>query len=377
LHVLRTDDGIELETIPVDEIVAWSDAERIATPFLAIDLDGVRRNIAAMQAFFDGKTARLRPHVKTHKCSELALMQVAAGAIGVTCSTTDEVRAMAAAGIDDILLANVVTDASRLRSLAEVGRAVQVMAAVDSPEAARCLSNAAVEAGSTLGALVEIDIGMRRNGVPDVASGLALATVVGELPGLELRGVMGYEGHIVGFMDRAERRTLAVDSYERAVELLTALRDAGFDAPVLTGSSTSTYDATGVLAAMTDVQAGTYVLMDATYRELTPEVTPAAVAVASVLTSRRDGPLVLDIGVKRLGSDWGKPSLIGYSASHGYTAEEHCVFTQTGPGPAVGQRVALLPPHICTTMNLYRSVAAFSGGRFDRMLELDGRDPKA
>ncbi|MGH3003801.1 MAG: alanine racemase [Gaiellaceae bacterium] len=361
----------------MDEIVAWSEAEGITTPFLAIDLDGARRNVAAMQAFFDGKTARLRPHVKTHKCSELALMQMRAGAAGVTCSTTDEVRAMAAAGIDDILLANVVTDASRLRSLAEVGRTARVMAAVDSPQAVHRLSDAAIEAGTTLGALVEIDIGMRRNGVPDVATGLALATVIADSAGLELRGVMGYEGHIVGCVDRAERRTLATDCYERALELLAALRDAGFDAPVLTGSSTSTYDVTGVLTAMTDVQAGTYVLMDATYRELTPEFAPAAVAVASVLTSRRDGPLVLDIGVKRLGSDWGKPSLIGRSASHAYTAEEHCVFTQTGPGPAVGQRVAILPPHICTTMNLYRSVAAFSGGRFDRMLELDGRDPKA
>jgi D-serine deaminase-like pyridoxal phosphate-dependent protein len=269
----------------------------------------------------------------------------------------------------------VVVDETRLQSLAETAGTARVMTAVDSPEAVRRLANAAAAAGTTVGALVDVDIGMRRNGVRDLAGALALAELVERSPGLELRGVMAYEGHIVAHPNREERRALATDAYARALEFLDRLRQEGFEAPVLTGSSTATYDATGVLDEMTDVQAGTYVLMDATYRALTPEFLPALVVVGSVLTSQRDDSLVLDMGVKRLGSDWGKPELVGHSATHVYTAEEHCVFAQVGEGPAVGERVAVLPPHVCTTLSLYRRAAAFSGGRFDHLLEIDGRDP--
>jgi D-serine deaminase-like pyridoxal phosphate-dependent protein len=362
----------------VGDLLASARLNEVPTPFLVVDQPTLERNLAAMQNAFGGRSASLRPHVKTHKCTAIARLQVAAGAVGVTCSTTDEVAAMAAAGIGDVLLGNVVTDRQRLRSLAASATVARVAVAVDSEEAVSLLAAAAAAVGALVGAVVEIDIGMARNGVASVADGIALAETIAATPALELRGVMAYEGHLVDTADRAERGELAVRAFEPALELLHELRARGLEAPILTGGATATHDSTGALPEMTDVQAGTYALMDATYRKLAPEFEPAAVVVATVLTSRADGPLVLNLGQKRLGSDWGHPEIVGYEARHLYTAEEHCVFQHAGgPRPRVGERVALLPPHICTTMGLYREAFAWRDGEVADGFAIDARDPLA
>jgi D-serine deaminase-like pyridoxal phosphate-dependent protein len=352
--------------------------EAYPTPFLAIDLDVLDRNLGKMQGFFSERHARVRPHVKSHKCTAIARLQLAAGAVGVTCATTDEVAAMVGAGIDDVLLANVVVDALRIGRLVQSARSARVTVAADSSEVVAAYSAAAVEAGATLGVVVDYDVGMHRNGVETVEEGLALGEEIATSPGLELRGVMAYEGHLVAIEDRAERSAAALLAFAEPLALLHELRLRGHAAPMLTGSSSATHDSTGALSEMTDVQAGTYALMDANYRRLAPEFEPGVVVVASVLTARAGGALVLDAGIKRLSVDWGKSKLLGYAAEHRYTAEEHCVFRHLdGPLPRVGERVALLVGHVCTTMSLYRSALGCRGGELECVLEIDGRDPLA
>jgi D-serine deaminase-like pyridoxal phosphate-dependent protein len=350
--------------------------EREPTPFLAIDLEVLERNVERMAAFFRGRQAGLRPHLKHHKCTEIASMQLAAGAEGLTCATTDEVAAAVEIGAD-VLLANVVLDPARLGALARAAARGAVTVAVDSAAAARALARALGAAGATAGVVVDIDVGMGRTGVQSMGEALAVAEEVAALPGLALRGVMAYEGHLVEIDDRPTRYEAAVRAFERGREVAEALRGRGFDATVLTGGSTATYDAAAD-AGLTDVQAGSYALMDADYVRLTPEFEPALALVATVLTSRPSGDVVVDAGSKRVGSDLGSPGLAGLDAVHSGTSEEHEQFrVRGGRPPRPGERVAVVPGHACTTMSLHCLAFGCRSGAFDRPLHIDARDPRA
>lgn len=359
-----------LAILPALEAVEdWS------TPFVVMDLDLVDKNIVTIERFFSNKSANVRPHIKTHKCSAIARNQVAAHGAGVTCSTTNEVEAMVAAGIDDILLANVVTDRQRLAALARSAQKARVMVNVDSEVAVTLLIEAVEQVGASLGVLIEYDIGMRRNGVRSTSQGIELAELAARSPYLEVRGVSAYEGHLVDVEDREERREKVLQAFEPALELLDQLQRRGFDASVLTGGSTATYQTSVLIPQMTDVQAGTYLAMDETYRHLAPEFVPTFVVAGSVLTSRQDGSLVLDIGVKRIGIDWGDPVLVGVDAAFRYIAEEHTVFqVLSGKRPGVGERVAMVPGHACTTLTRYRRIVGSRNGNVEAIFDVDGRD---
>jgi D-serine deaminase-like pyridoxal phosphate-dependent protein len=159
------------------------------------------------------------------------------------------------------------------------------------------------------------------------------------------------------------------------IGLLEALRAKGYDAPILTGGSTATYDIASGLRHMSDVQAGTYALMDPTYAMLAPEFEVAAGIVVTVLTSEPRGRIVVNAGAKRLSTDWGNPQLLGYKAKFGYLAEEHGVFESASTAPAVGERLVLLPGHICSTLNLYGRISACRNGILERIIPVDARDP--
>jgi D-serine deaminase-like pyridoxal phosphate-dependent protein len=358
-------------------LAAVATPDDIPTPYPAIDLSVMERNLAKMQAFFRGKSARLRPHVKTHKCTAIARMQVEAGANGVTCSTTDEVAAMVAGSIDDVLLANVVTDPIRLRSLASSAAKANVMVAIDSETSARLLSDAVSAAGANIGVLIDYDIGMGRNGVVGLGEAEKLAKTVARLPGLRLRGVMAYEGHLVDVADRKERDRKVGQAWAPPIAVYEKLA-ATYPLDVLTGGATATYDTLATLPHVTDVQAGTYVLMDTTYRSLAPEFEPALAVIATVQTVRPGERVVVNAGAKRISADWGSPELVGYASDFVYTAEEHTVFRLTGgDAPPVGDRVAIIPGHACTTMSMYRRAFACRSGELERVLEIDARDPLA
>jgi D-serine deaminase-like pyridoxal phosphate-dependent protein len=348
------------------------------TPFAVVDLDGMERNIARMAGYFAERPANLRPHFKHHKCSEIARMQIAAGAVGITCQTSDEVAAAVRGGIGDVLIASVVTDRTRLAALARSAADARVTVAVDSAVAAVMAAEAAARAGVVLEVVVEYDIGMHRSGVESIAEAVALAEQVAALPGLEFRGVMAYEGHLVKVADRDERAAGVRAAFAPIPALLNALAEHGFQARMFTGGATSTYDCAGNLAFMTDVEAGSYVLMDAAYAQLVPEFEPALAVIATVVTSRPGRPLVVDAGSKRVGSEAGRPVLAGFPAAHQATSEEHNRFVIAGSRmPSVGERVAIVPGHTCSTVALYRTLVGCRGGRCERLLEIDGRDPLA
>jgi len=303
----------------------------LATPALVVDGAALERNLAAMADALPG--ARCRPHVKAHKTTALARRQLEHGHHGFTCATPREMVGMARAGLgEDLLLANEVLDASRLGALAKLDARVTV--AVDSSATVA----AAVGAGLRE-CLIDVNVGLPRCGCPPEDAG-ALADEARK-HGVEVRGVMGYEGHVVGLADRAER----VRQTEESMAMLArAHEDVGGD--VVSAGGTGTYDLNRVA---TEIQAGSYALMDSAYGELDLPFRRALCVLATVVsTNPQMGYAVADCGLKALGMDHGNPTIDG--AAVWFCSDEHVTFSCDGDLPAVGERVRVWPAHVDPTI---------------------------
>jgi len=311
----------------------------LATPALVIDVAVLDANLSTMAAALPG--ARLRPHVKAHKCTALAGRQAALGHRTFTCATIREVEGLVAAGLgDDVLLANEVLDARRLGALD-----AHVTVAVDSEET--------IEAAATGGVpsvLIDVNIGMPRCGC-DPADAGRLADRA-RVRGLEVRGVMGYEGHAMLLPDRAQRTSLVANAME---SLAAAHAAVGGD--VVSSGGTGTFD---LNTLATEIQAGSYALMDTAYAKLGLPFRPALSLLGTVLSTSRAGYAVADVGTKALGMDHG-PSAID-DADVWFFSDEHVTFAPRRP-VRVGDRVRVWPAHVDPTMACHERVHLVDGER--------------
>lgn len=210
-----------------------SSIDAIPTPALVVDLDRLEQNLRRMADYFAARSAKLRPHFKSHKCVELARRQLAAGSCtGITCAKLSEAEQLAAGNVTDILIANQVVGPDKARRLATLNRSATVRSAVDSLANARELSAAATEAGVCIPVLVEVDIGMKRCGVPAGAPALDLAREIGRLPGLRFDGLQGYEGHLVSLPNYEERAQKTRDAFATLVETRRMTQQANNGKPL-------------------------------------------------------------------------------------------------------------------------------------------------
>jgi D-serine deaminase-like pyridoxal phosphate-dependent protein len=305
----------------------------VQTPALIVDLDVLEANIRTMAAALPG--ARLRPHVKAHKCTAIARRQRDVGGHpGFTCATVREVEGLAIAGLgDDLLLANEVLDCTRLGALGDVAR---VTVAVDSPE-----TIAAAARGGVREVLIDVDVGLPRCGCAVEDTG-RLADLA-RSSGLAVRGVMGYEGHSTAVRDRDERAA----SVEKAMTLLLrANADVGGD--IVSAGATVTY---ALNTWATEIQAGTYVLMDAHYGPLTPEFGQALFLECDVISVSARGWAVANGGLKCLGMDHGNPVPADGTGEVLFVSDEHITFAPSPEHPvAVGDRVRFIPAHVDPTV---------------------------
>jgi D-threonine aldolase len=310
------------------------DVHDLPTPALLIDADALDHNLATMAAARPG--AALRPHVKAHKCTGLAAAQVAGGHHTFTCATPREVVGLAEAGVgDDLLLANETLDPTRLALMAACQVMTRITVAVDSAET--------IDAAATAGiadVLVDVDIGLPRCGCPpDEAGHLA---DLARRRGLNVRGTMGYEGHLMIVEDRTAQRS----KVERAIEILLAAH-ADVGGEIVSSGGTGTYD---LHPPTTEVQAGSYALMDTAYGRMHLPFRQACTVVGTVIHAdpRR---AVADVGLKALGMDHGNPSI--EQADVLFCSDEHVTFVPHVGVAAVGDRVQVVPAHIDPTMALH------------------------
>ncbi len=277
----------------------------LPTPALVLDLELLRGNIATMAAWALGHAA-IRPHFKVHKCLEIAREQISAGAIGMTAATVWEARALIRGGFDEILIANEIAGPVKMSIVAQLAGEGSITVAVDDPGVASGLSAAASREGSEIAVIIEVDVGMHRGGVRSVDEGRALAQRLRELPGLRLRGVMGYEGHVVTEPDRQRRSDGAGEAMNLLARHVDALRADGCEIEIVSAGGTNTYDMTGADSRVTELQVGTYAVMDAGYARLAPAFHPALTVQATVL-SRSGTRAILDCGTKAIAADVASP----------------------------------------------------------------------
>jgi D-threonine aldolase len=315
----------------------------LPTPALVVDATALEHNLATMAAALPGD--RMRPHVKAHKCTALARRQLEHGHRGFTCATPRELIGLARAGLgDDLLLANESVDDARLRAMAELDARVTV--AVDSDATVMAAARAGLRE-----VLVDVDVGLPRCGcLPDDAGRIADHA---RAAGLDVRGVMGYEGHVVGLTDRAERITKTEQSM---AQLLAAHELVGGD--VVSGGGTGTYD---INSWVTEMQAGSYALMDTAYGALGLPFLRALHVVATVI-SVSGQRAVADCGLKALGMDHGNPTID--DAAVWFCSDEHIVFGPERP-IGVGARILVWPAHVDPTVAYHEQIFVASGASAD------------
>jgi D-serine deaminase-like pyridoxal phosphate-dependent protein len=327
--------------------------DELITPALVLDIDAAQRNIDRMASELKQLgSATIRPHYKTHKSPELARRQVQAGAGGLSMATVWEAAVLAGAGMDDLFVVNTVAHPAKIRMLAELARDHRILVAVDEVPNAAELSAAAVKAGSTLGIMVEVDTGMDRCGIDTAAEVLAAVRKIMDLPALRFEGITGYEGHCSLTPDnelRHERQRTAMKFFTGVAGLL---EENGIPCQIRSAGGIATWQWTAAYPGLTEIQAGTYVVMDNFHGRMVPDFEHSLTIQASVI-SRQSDKVIVDAGNKSV-ADPADVTMLGHDLEVFRFDEEHGIFAASGGSPLkVGDSVALVPGYSPSTVNWY------------------------
>ena len=334
----------------------------ISTPALIVDANVLKANAEAMKTLLAGSKLQLRPHYKSHKCAGIARWQVATGAKGMTCAKLSEAEDLCDAGIEDILIANQIIDPVKVRRIADLAGNCRLTVCVDNAENIAALSAAAQSAGSTVHCLVEFDIGMERCGVVTNEAFLALARQIIAADNLEFDGIQAYAGHISHIAGREERAALVAANYRRLEKLIAYLKENGVAVKIVSGGSTGTAQIKVVEGLYNELQAGSYLFMDACYRELDVPFQNSLFLLTTVV-SKRGNLTIVDAGVKTCGVDQGMPVPVDGTAKEIVASEEHFQLHGYTGQERVGDKMRLIPGHCCSTINLHDKIYVVDGDK--------------
>jgi len=349
----------------------------LSTPSLLLDLDAFESNIAKMSKHVKAASINLRPHAKTHKCAEIAIRQMRAGAVGVCAATIREAEAMAAAGIRGILITCEMVGRERIERLLRLTqKAADTISVVDNIAHAVELNDAATAAKIKLNVMIDIDPGMRRTGVPPGDRAVELAEKIKKLPGLKLQGVQCYSGvssHVVGF---EARRAHSEKATAPAFETITRLNKIGIEVSLVSGGSTGTYNIDPTLKGLTELQAGSYVFMDVEYRNIGgksgavyDDFDQSLTVVATVISQSHAGLATVDAGFKAFATDrkYG-PDIKGVAGvKYNFGGDEHGILELQKPSREIrlGDRLEFIVPHCDPNVNLYDRIYCLRGDKLE------------
>jgi D-serine deaminase-like pyridoxal phosphate-dependent protein len=360
----------------------------VDTPTLLIDWDIAERNVAEMAVHARANGVSLRPHAKTHKMREFAELQLQHGAVGLTLAKLGEVESLLVPDLRDVLVAYPIVGAEKIARLLALGRQLRVAIALDHADVARQVGEVASAAGATVDVLIEIDSGARRCGALPGQDALDLANTVASTPGLHLRGIMTHEGHAYAATSRTELRRVSQEAGAIMVQVARDLRAAGHELELVSVGSTPSARDIAEVSGISEVRPGTYIFNDYNMIRLgiATEDDCAASILATVVARPAPDRAVIDAGSKAVGSDRHmiRVDKEGYGVVKGQPgwffarcSEEHGVLLRDDAGPAddlrVGDRVEVVPNHICPAVNLHDEAVIVRDGRAERRLAVAAR----
>ena len=348
------------------------DMERLSTPALILDEGIYNENIVAMKKVLQGSNLQLRPHYKSHKCAALARKQIEDGAVGMTCAKLDEALDLADSGIENILIANQIVDKKKLVRLAELANDCMLTVCVDNAENIQAIENAAALAESTVHCLIEYEVGMQRCGVATKEEVLNLAKKISQCPHLVFDGVQAYAGHVSHMVSFEERKTRIAENLVKIKELLAYLNEHGFAVKTVSGGSTGTAEIKAKEDIYTELQAGSYLFMDSTYKDLNLPFKNALFVLTTVV-SVNERLAVVDAGVKSCGVDQGMPQCVGFTCAEIVASEEHFQLHKPTKKLKVGDKVLLIAGHCCSTVNLHDKIYLVKGGKVTDRITVSAR----
>jgi D-serine deaminase-like pyridoxal phosphate-dependent protein len=351
--------------------------DRVDTPAALVDLDLFEDNVARIHGYLEEHGRTWRPHSKAHKAPFLAQLQLAAGAIGVTCAKVSEAEVLVTNGLTDVLVANEPGTPAKWARVAALQRTANVIACVDDPIHVTWAAKSAQAAGVIIPLFIEVDIGMRRAGVTSEQAAIELADRIAATGGVRLAGLMGYEGHLPAVRPREEKIARCLAALTVLVSTVQKVRAAGHDVDIVSSGGTGTFEATAELPELSECQAGGGCLMDRFYGELCEiDLAYALTVRTTTISVQQPGRAIVDAGFKALGrlSDIPLPRVInrpgvevvGLSAEHGILSDENNVLT-------TGDQVELIPGYSDAMLLLHDHLIGHRRGVVTDVIPLLGR----
>ncbi len=353
-----------------------SSESEVNTPALLIDLNVMESNLAKMASFFGDGPTRLRPHYKNHKSPALARRQVACGAIGMSCATLAEAEALVRHGIKNVLIVNEIAGRAKMEQLARLSRDADVVVAVDNEKTVSALSATSAWMNVELSVAVDVNTGMGRCGVAPGEPALALASSA-MTQGLRFRGLTGYEGHCGRLQPGPEKVDACTAAMEKLVGTAKLIRERGMQVDIVSAGGTGTYAISGRVPGVTEIQAGSYLLMDTDYRTVCKDFDLALSVLGTVISMTGNERLIVDIGLKAISSERGMPVLKNVEGARLRKLNaEHAIVDIIDPSLTldVGDRIEIWAHYSDATVNLHRRMYGVRDGQVEEILELEGWD---
>jgi D-serine deaminase-like pyridoxal phosphate-dependent protein len=339
----------------------------ITTPALLVDMRAMESNLKKMAAFFQDGPTRLRPHYKNHKCIALAKRQMELGAIGMSCATLGEAETLVRGGFQSIFVVNEIGGTAKIERFAELSREADLMVAIDNERNIAALSSASAHMNVPLSILVDVDTGLGRCGVPPGEPALALAQVACAR-GLRFRGLSGYEGHCVRMEPGPHKVNAIREAMNKLVSSADLIRAHGLSVDVVSAGGTGTYCVSGRFSGVSEIQAGSYALMDTDYHTVCKDFDPALSVLGTVISRTQNERLILDIGLKEISGERGLPLLKDlHGARLRRLNAEHAIVDIVDPNlpTQVGDQVEVWAHYSDATVNLHRRMFGVRDGKVE------------
>jgi len=348
--------------------------EEIDTPALLVDLEAMESNLERMASFFAGKSCKLRPHFKNHKSLALARRQLEAGAIGMTCATLREAEILVGNGVGSVLIANEIVSDEKLKRLAELSRNATVVAAVDNEAVIADMARVQRNQKAQMEIVVDVNIGLNRCGVAPGEAAASLAKRAA-CAGLKVCGIMGYDGQHQALPPSKERDQQVREGCKALGDTAALMESAGIPAYIVSTGGTGTYSISGECPGITDVQAGTYLLMDTRYMNLGAKFRRSLTVLTTVVSKRDAGNAVIDCGVKAMSGERGLPQMKDVCGAKILALHaEHAPLELDRAASAVievGKKIELWVEYSDATVNLHSRMYGVRNGEVEEIFQIE------